>query len=105
MNDRDSLILDRPAAPPELWPLDPSVTFLNHGSFGSCPRSVLEFQARVRARIESQPVHFYVRDLEGLWDEARAAVAGFVGANAEDLVFVPNATAGVNTVLRSFTFE
>ena len=87
------------------WPLDPAVTFLNHGSFGSCPLPVLEFQREVRARMERQPVSFFVRDLEGLLDEARAKLAEFVGSAAEDLVFVPNATSGVNAVLRSLEFQ
>lgn len=85
-----------------LWPLDPAVEFLNHGSFGSCPLAVLDKQAELRRRMERQPVDFLVRDLEGLLDKARAALAAFVGADVEDLVLVPNATAGVNSVLRSF---
>lgn len=94
-----------PAADPGLWLLDPAVTFLNHGSFGACPRPVLEFQQKLRDRLERQPVKFLVRELEPLWDEARSALAAFVGASAEDLVFVPNATTGVNTVLRSLSFS
>lgn len=86
---------------PRPWPLDPRVVFLNHGSFGSCPRPVLAFQRALRDRLERQPIQFLVRDLEALLDEARTALAAFVGADAEDLVFVPNATTGVNTVLRS----
>jgi isopenicillin-N epimerase len=97
--------LNRPAADPRLWPLDPGVVFLNHGSFGSCPRAVLEFQRALRERLERQPVRFFVRELEALWDDARQTLAQFVGAEAGDLVFVPNATSGVNTVLRSLTFQ
>ena len=97
--------LERPACDPRLWLLDPKVVYLNHGSFGSCPRPVLEFQRRMRNRLERQPVQFFVRDLEPLLDQARGALAKFLGAEADDLVFVPNATAGVNTVLRSLRFK
>jgi len=86
------------------WLLDPKITFLNHGSFGSCLRAVLEFQQGLRDRLEREPVQFLVRDLEGLLDEARAALARFVGARSENLVFTANATGGVNTILRSLVF-
>jgi isopenicillin-N epimerase len=88
----------------ELWPLDPKIIFFNHGSFGSCPLPVLEFQRALRDRMESRPIQFLARELEPLLDDARAALARFVGARAEDLVFVPNATSGVNTVVRSLDF-
>lgn len=101
----ENLSLDKPAADPVLWLLDPRITFLNHGSFGSCPRAVLGFQRQLRERMERQPVQFFVRDLEGLLDDSRDALARFVGADANDLVFVPNATTGVNTVLRSLEFK
>src|SRR5438093_7911390 len=97
--------LERPACDPRLWLLDPKVVYLNHGSFGSCPRPVLEFQRRMRDRLERRPVQFFVRDLEPLLDQARGALAEFLGAESDDLVFVPNATAGVNTVLRSLRFK
>jgi isopenicillin-N epimerase len=83
------------------WTLDPEVCFLNHGSFGACPAPVLASQQRWRARLESEPVRFMLRELEPALETARAALAGFVGADPADLVFVTNATTGVNTVLRS----
>jgi isopenicillin-N epimerase len=83
------------------WTLDPDVVFLNHGSFGACPREVLEAQSLLRARLEREPVRFFVNDLEPLFDAARAEVAAFLGADARDLVFVANATGAVNAVLGS----
>lgn len=87
------------------WTLDPEVVFLNHGSFGACPRPVLAEQDRLRAQIEREPVQFFLQALEPLLDAARAEVAAFVGARPEDLVFVRNATAGVNAVLASLRLE
>jgi len=89
----------------EHWLLDPFIIFLNHGSFGATPRDVLESQTAYRARMEREPVRFLVRELEPLLDQARREVAAFVGAGAEGLVFVPNATAGVNAVLRSLDLD
>jgi isopenicillin-N epimerase len=88
-----------------LWRLDESVTYLNHGSFGACPSAVLEAQAALRAEMEREPVDFLVAKLPARIDAAREALAAFLGAYPEDLVFVPNATAGVNAVLRSLLFE
>lgn len=97
--------LTKPAANPDLWLLDPQIVFLNHGSFGSCPRTVLEHQRLLRDRMEARPIQFLARDLEALLDESRAVLSAFLGAKSDDLAFVPNATAGVNTVLRSLAFQ
>lgn len=81
------------------------MTFLNHGSFGACPKQVLEFQQLLRSHLEQEPVRFFGREWEPLLDNARSKLAAFVGADVQDLVFVPNATTGVNSVLRSLTFS
>jgi isopenicillin-N epimerase len=87
------------------WSLDPDILYLNHGSFGACPTPILAAQSGFRARLERGPVQFLARDLEPLLDAARAAVAAFVGADPDDIAFVPNATTGVSTVLKSLRFE
>ena len=89
----------------EQWALDPAIDFLNHGSFGACPREVLAVQQAWRDRMEAEPVAFLARELEGLLDEARATLGAFIGADADDLAFVTNATAGIATVLRSLRFD
>ena len=86
---------------PSLWCLDPAVTYLNHGSFGACPAAVLAVQSALRLEMEREPVDFLAVKLQGRLDAARDALAAFLGADAADLVFVSNATTGVNAVLRS----
>jgi len=98
-----------PPPPPSLfaqhWQLDPAVAFLNHGSFGACPTEVLQYQQQIRIRMERQPVQFFVRELDSLLNENRQMLAEFVGAEFENIAFVPNATAGLNAVLRSLSFQ
>ena len=87
------------------WALDPAIDFLNHGSFGACPTAVLEAQRALRDRLEARPVHFLMTELEPLLDEARLALAAFVGADAEGLAFVPNTSTGIATILAAQAFE
>lgn len=81
--------------------LDPTIVQLNHGSFGACPREVLDAQARLRGAMEASPTRFYVRELPELLERSRAALAEFVEADRQDLVFVRNATQAVGAVLAS----
>ena len=84
------------------WDLDEEVTFLNHGSYGACPRVVREAQRAWQDRMESEPVRFFQREYQDALDEARASLGALIGAQPEDLAFVPNATYGVNSVVASF---
>lgn len=83
------------------WNLAANKVFLNHGSFGACPKPVLELQARLRGELEAEPVQFLWRRYEERLEPARQSLAKFVRANTRDLVFVTNATTGINAVLRS----
>jgi isopenicillin-N epimerase len=81
--------------------LRPDIVFLNHGSFGACPRSIFKAYQAWQLELERQPVEFLGRRFAALMHEARQALGAFVGASADDLVYVPNATTGLNTVARS----
>jgi isopenicillin-N epimerase len=89
----------------DLFLLRPDVVFLNHGSFGACPRPVFEDYRAWQLELERQPVDFLGRRLAGLMREARQVLANFVGADADDLVYVPNATTGLNLVARSLPLK
>src|SRR3989304_5737554 len=95
----------RPFGPDSPWRLRPDVTFLNRGSFGACPAPVLDRQRELVDELEAGPVAFLDTTFEDRLDAARWAVAEFLNADPEDLVFVPNATTGVSAVLRSLRFE
>jgi isopenicillin-N epimerase len=86
-----------------LWRLDPAVRFLNHGSYGATPRELLAIQQQWRDRMEDQPVRFMAEVMPKI-REAAAVAARFVGTSADRFVFVENATAAINAVLRSLSF-
>lgn len=87
------------------WDLDLDFLTLNHGSYGATPRMVLAEQDRWRKRMEAQPTRFFFLELPGALREAAGRLAGFLGAKAEDVAFVPNATTGCNAVLRSLRLQ
>jgi isopenicillin-N epimerase len=89
----------------DLFLLDPDLVFLNHGSFGACPRDVFEEQRRWQLEMERNPVSFLGRRSAELLAQARAALGAVLGARGEDLVFVPNSTTGINVVAQSFPLE
>ena len=87
------------------WNLNPKTVFLNHGSFGACPQEILDYQFKLRTELESDPVHFFDVTSKQLWADSIETFADFINADKEGIVFVPNATSGVNTILRSLSLK
>jgi isopenicillin-N epimerase len=85
------------------WSFDPAVTYLNHGGYGATPDAVLAAQRAWRDRIERNPTGFLSREIDAALRHAASAVGAAGGARGADLVFVENATIGINAVLRSLT--
>ena len=85
--------------------LDPSIVFLNHGSFGATPKSVFDTYQNWQLRLEHQPVLFLGRELDSLLKESRLALGVYLNADADDLVYIPNATHGVNIIARSLQLQ
>ncbi len=85
--------------------LDPNIIFLNHGSFGATPKSVFETYQNWQQRLENQPVLFLGREYDQLLLESRKALGQYLNADAEDLVYIPNATHGVNIIARSLNLS
>lgn len=86
---------------PDQWALDPKVTYLNHGAFGSVPRPVLEERRRWQDKIDANPMGFYRRVMDGAIDRSRLAIARFLGADDEGVGLCLNATTGVAAALGS----
>ena len=85
--------------------LDPDLIFLNHGSFGACPAQVMQRYQRWQMEMERNPVEFLGRRSADLLAQSRAVLARTLGADPQDLVYLPNATTGVNTVARSLRLQ
>ena len=81
--------------------LDPEVAYFNHGGYGACPVEVLDEYQRLQRELERGPTTFFTRGYEEAMRDARAALASFIGARGDDLVFAPNATSALNAVIRS----
>ncbi len=85
--------------------LDPDLIFLNHGSFGACPREVLEVCHDLHREMERNPVAFLARHSGERLAASRAALATYLGAQPEHLIYVSNATHGVNTVAHALPLQ
>jgi isopenicillin-N epimerase len=85
--------------------LHPSITFLNHGSFGACPKPIFEAYQRFQLELENEPVVFIQKKLPQYLKQAKIPLAKFMGCKAEDFFFVPNPTVAINTVMRSLKLQ
>ena len=85
--------------------LDPSITFLNHGSFGATPKRVFKEYQRWQRELETQPVEFLGRRHNDLMHTSREVLANYVGTSAENLVYTQNATIALNIVARSLNLK
>ena len=85
--------------------LDPKLTYLNHGSFGACPKSVIENLGKWQIRMEKDPVQLLDADISPLLANSRKALGDFVGCEGDDLVYYPNPTHAVNAVARSLKLK
>jgi isopenicillin-N epimerase len=97
--------ITEPLVPLEAFALSKAVLHVNHGSFGAAPRAALEAQAEARSALEAATMRFMLRDWQGRLDATRAAIAAFVGSDPEDLVMIPNPTAGVASIANSLVWE
>ena len=85
----------------DLYLLDPDITFLNHGSFGACPKPVFDAYQNWQRKLENQPVQFMAIDVYEHLALARNKLGAFICCGGDDLFFIPNATTAVNTIIRS----
>jgi isopenicillin-N epimerase len=85
--------------------LNNSITFLNHGSFGACPKPVFEEFQRFQLELEHEPVDFIQKKLPVYLKEAKKPFAKFIGCSVEDFFFTPNPTFAINTIMRSLKLQ
>jgi isopenicillin-N epimerase len=89
----------------DLFLLDPQIVFLNHGSFGACPRPVFESYQAWQRQLELQPVQFLGTELDDHLYQAREKLGKYVNCSVSDIVYIPNATHGVNIIARSLKLD
>lgn len=85
--------------------LDTNITFLNHGSFGACPKPIFEAYQQLQFELETEPVQFIQKKLPVYLKEAKKPLAKFIGCDTLDFFFTPNPTFAVNTIMRSLNLQ
>ena len=84
-----------------LFHIDQNVTYLNHGSFGACPKELLNTQFNFKKELEKEPVKHLAFDIIKNLEKSRKALSLYVNCDKDDLVYFPNPSTALNTVLRS----
>lgn len=88
-----------------LFHLNPEITFLNHGSFGACPKPVFDDYQKWQLELEKEPVHFITVETPKFLRESRQALGNFIGCHADDLVFVPNPSTAFNIIIKNLDLK
>jgi len=88
-----------------LFMLDPKITYLNHGSFGACPRPIFEELINWQKQLEYEPVKHLAYDIYDHLEESRDALSKYVNCNKDDIIFTPNPSTALNTVIKSLDLK
>ena len=89
----------------KLFMLDPDITFLNHGSFGACPKPIFDKYIQFQKQLEKEPVRLLAYDVFPLLEKSRDALSKFISCNKDDLIFSPNPSTALNTVIKSLNLK
>ncbi len=85
--------------------LNPELTFLNHGSFGACPKPIFENYQSFQTEMEQDPVYFIQKKFQIHLAKAKVALSEFIHCDANDFIFTPNPTVAINTIMRSLKLK
>jgi len=88
-----------------LFLLDPNITYLNHGSYGSCPSSVFNDYQKLQKRLEQQPVQFMTKYLWKYLKESRDTLGTFLNCDGDDLLLFANPTTAINNVIENLNLN
>ena len=85
--------------------LNNNIIFLNHGSFGACPKPVFNKYQQWQSLIESQPVQYFSNDIYNYLNKSREDLSSFISCDADDIIFIQNPTTAINSIIRSLKFD
>ena len=88
-----------------LFFLNPDITFLNHGSFGACPKPIFENYQYWQQQLETNPVQFMTQTVHEQRKISKISLSKYIGCSENDFFFTPNPTFAINTVMRSLRLQ